>query len=214
MDPARQRRAIMASMGGSAAVAVLLWWGVFALLPSGFAGHVPPLTLALQCIGIATLFTLAAGIEAVAHERLVTPAIDPLAGAESPHMKVNQRYIQNTLEQLVIFAAGLALLALYAEARVLVAATLVWVLGRWAFWIGYHIAPRFRAIGLVGMVQSLVVLVAGVGFAAYDHFGMSGAVAAVALFVVIETVVTFAAIRPKAWDDVHTNPPPPGGGGA
>jgi len=197
VTPASQRRAILASMALSAATAVLLWWGVFALLPPGFAGHSRPLNLALQCIGAATLFTLAAGIEAVAHERLMTPAIDPLAGAESPHMRVNQRYLQNTLEQLVLFAAGLALLALYAEARVPVAATLVWVLGRWAFWIGYHIAPRFRAIGLVGMVQSLVVLVTGVGFAAYEHFGTAGAVTAVALFVVLELVVTFAAIRPR-----------------
>jgi hypothetical protein len=196
VEPARQRRAILASMASSAAAAGLLWWGVFHLLPAGVASGTPPLTLALGCIGAATLFTLAAGIEAVAHERLVTPAIDPLAGAESPRMKVNQRYLQNTLEQLVVFAAGLALLSLYAEARTMLAATLVWILGRWAFWIGYHVAPRFRAIGLVGMVQSLVVLLYGVGAAAHDLAGTAGAAIAVALFVAIELAVTFA-FRPR-----------------
>lgn len=192
MEPARQRRAILASMGVSAAAAALLWWGVFHLLPPGFADGAPPLTLALGCIGAATLFTLAAGIEAVAHERLVTPAIDPLAGAESPRMKVNQRYLQNTLEQLVVFAAGIALLAAHAEARAMLAATLVWVLGRWAFWIGYHIAPRFRAIGLIGMVQSLLILLYGVARAADALAGPVAAAGVVGLFVALEIVVTFA----------------------
>jgi hypothetical protein len=195
VEPARQRRAILASMAASAAVAALLWWGVFHLLPPGFAGAVPPLTVALGCIGAATLFTLVAGIEAVAHERLATPAIDPLAGMESARMKVNQRYLQNTLEQLVVFAAGLALLAAYTEARTMFAATLVWILGRWAFWIGYHIAPRFRAIGLIGMAQSLVLLVYGVACAAYDLAGPAGAAAAIGLFVVLEIAVTFVRRR-------------------
>jgi hypothetical protein len=193
LSPARQRTTIMAAMLASAAVAAALWWAVLALLPPMAPVS---LVLALQCIGAATLFAFVPGLEAIAHERLVTPAIDPLAGMDSPRMKVNQRYAQNTLEQLVVFAAGLLLLIAWADARVAIAATLVWVLGRWAFWLGYHAAPRFRAIGLVGMLQSLLVLLFGVAHAAGMWFGRPGMIVAIALFVVIELVLSVAVMRP------------------
>ena len=193
IPPARQRTTILAAMLVSAAAAAGLWWTVFALLPPMAPVS---LVLALQCIGAATLLAFVPGLEAIAHERLVTPAIDPLAGADSPRMKVNQRYSQNTLEQLVVFAAGVLLLVAWADARVAIAASLVWVLGRWAFWLGYHAAPRFRAIGLIGMLQSLLVLLLGVAHAAELWFGPPGAVAAVALFVLIELVLSILVMRP------------------
>jgi hypothetical protein len=43
-----------------------------------------PMVFALGCSGAVLLLTLAAGIEAVAHERLFHASIDPLAGADSP----------------------------------------------------------------------------------------------------------------------------------
>lgn len=52
-------------------------------------------------------------VEAVAHERLFSPAIDPLAGAESRRLKINQRYLQNSIEQYLLFAPGLLGLARY-----------------------------------------------------------------------------------------------------
>eukprot|EP01034_Spumella_vulgaris_P019107 gene19107-24417_t len=97
------------------------------------------ISVALHCIGISTLLALLPGIEAVAHERLVSRAIDPLAGAESTRMRVNQRYVQNTIEQLWLFAPGLLMLAVQARdgasMRAVVACTIVWILARWAFWI-------------------------------------------------------------------------------
>lgn len=47
---------------------------------------------------------------AVTHERLLTSPFDPLRGAVPHRLKVNLRYLQNTLEQLVLPAAGSPLL--------------------------------------------------------------------------------------------------------
>ena len=149
--------------------------------------EVDPLMFAFGCIGAAVLLTLVAGVEAVAHERLFHASIDPLAGADSPRLIVNQRFVQNTLEQSVPFATGLVLLAIYdPDPRVIGATAILWVLGRWAFWIGYHIGPMWRGLGVFSMFQSLVVLAYGVGCFGYDLAGWPGVAALVGPFVLIE----------------------------
>ena len=59
-------------------------------------------------------------------------------------MRVNQRYLQNTLEQTVIFLVGLFGLAAYMadgnQMRAVLASAVVWTLGRLAFWGGYHVS--------------------------------------------------------------------------
>ncbi|MGA7780986.1 MAG: hypothetical protein WCA85_25230 [Paraburkholderia sp.] len=69
--------------------------------------------LTLKCYCVAVLFCLVTGFEAVAHERLTSPAFDPLAGFETHRLRVNQRYLQNTAEQIIVFAAALFGLAAY-----------------------------------------------------------------------------------------------------
>src|SRR5471030_3243668 len=95
----------------------------------------------LKCCCIAVLFCLVAGVEAVAHERLSSPAFDPLASFETQRLRVNLRYLQNTLEQFVVFAVGLFGLAAYcpggASMRAVVATAVVWIVARIAFWSGY-----------------------------------------------------------------------------
>src|ERR1700761_3626175 len=102
----------------------------------------PRMVLTAKCAILAVLFCLVTGVEAVAHERLTSPAFDPLSGYETRRLRVNQRYLQNTLEQPVVFAASLFGLAAYcpdgAAMRTVLATTIVWILGRWAFWFGYH----------------------------------------------------------------------------
>ncbi len=193
LSPARQRTTLLLGMIASGVGAALIWWGTYAALPPlGCAG----LGYGLQWIAAATLFALVPGIEAVAHERLFTPAIDPTAGADSPRMRVNQRYLQNTLEQWAVFTPGLLLLSYVADGRAVIAVSLVWTLGRWAFWIGYHIAPRFRAIGLVGMVQSQLVLLYVVAHFAYAIAGEGGATGVVVLFLAIEALLLWIVRRP------------------
>jgi hypothetical protein len=149
--------------------------------------------VALKCLVFATLFTLVAGVEAIAHERLQSAAFDPLAGHETRRLRVNLRFLQNTLEQIVIFAVGLFGLAAYMTSgeamRAVVATTVVWVLNRYAFWIGYHRSAAMRGLGAPSMAIGLVVLLYVVARISGDLAGTAGAAVAVALFLAVEAVL-------------------------
>ena len=190
-----QRRTTISSIALSAVASAAIWVALYLFLPA--PGSAEPLPTALACGAIAALLTLMAGVEAVAHERLVTPAIDPLAGFETRRMRVNSRYLQNTLEQFVIFAAGLMALSAYATPRILVIVTIVWVLMRWAFWAGYHQSPLLRGWGAPGMVQSILVLL----YVAYrfgaDAYGALAGYALVGLFLALEALLFWAVNRPS-----------------
>ncbi len=189
----RQRLISSAGIAAGTAATAALWFALLSFLP-------PPATAnafvtALACCAIAALLTLMAGVEAVAHERLVTPAIDPLAGADSPRMRVNQRYLTNTVEQFIVFAAGLLTLSFYAAPRTLVIVTIVWVITRWAFWLGYHRSPLLRGIGVPGMAQSLIVLLYAVYRFAFDAYGKSTAIALLVAFGLIEAFLFWVVLR-------------------
>jgi hypothetical protein len=171
----------------AAVVAIALWLGVFYLLPPlpGMDAPLARLVFALQCGCVAILFCFVLGIEAVAHERFRSPAIDPLADYETRRMKINLRYLQHTLEQLLIFLPGLFGLAYYcadgAAMRAVAATTVVWVAGRIAFWIGYHQGSLHRAAGAPGMALGMLVLLYVVARFGYDIAGWGGAAALLAL---------------------------------
>ena len=85
-----QRRTTVSGIAASAAVTVVLWYLLLRFLPE--PANAEALPTALACCAIAGLFTLVMGVEAIAHERLVSPGIDPLAGFETRRMRVNFRY--------------------------------------------------------------------------------------------------------------------------
>jgi hypothetical protein len=149
--------------------------------------------VALKCLVFATLFTLVAGVEAIAHERLQSTAFDPLAGHETRRLRVNLRFLQNTFEQIVIFAVGLFGLAAYmtgGEAmRAVVATTVVWILNRYAFWIGYHRSAAMRGLGAPSMAIGLVMLLYVAARIGGDLAGTGGAAVAIGLFVGLEAVL-------------------------
>jgi MAPEG family len=197
----RQRRAGMTAIALSGSVATVLWFAIDRLMPPVAAmdalGDRMLFTLKWCCVAV--LFCLVTGVEAVAHERLTSPAFDPLSGFETPRLRVNQRYLQNTLEQMVVFAAGLFGLAAYcadgSAMRAVVATSVVWILARFAFWIGYHRSAAMRGLGAPGMALSMFVLLYVVGRFGYDIGGVVGAAAPVALFLAIEAVL-FWTTRP------------------
>jgi uncharacterized MAPEG superfamily protein len=154
---------------------------------------------AVKCICTALLFTLVLSIENVSRERLFSPAIDPIDGKEAPYMKIAQRLLASSAEQFLVFAVGLLglsqLLTNGKELRLLVALTVVWVLSRFVFWIGYSFGSKFRSAGLFGMVQSYVVLLYVVAKFAANAFGATGLVCALSAFALCEAVITFSAIK-------------------
>ena len=166
-----------------------LWLALRYGLPpiQGVDAPLDRLLFALKCCCVAVLLCFLLGIEAVAHERLHSKAINPLIGEESARMKVNLRYLQHTLEQLMLFIPGLLSLSHYCSdgrsMRAVAATTIVWIVSRGVFWIGYHKAPRFRAPGLSGMLQSIVVLLYVCGRFGHELAGVPGAVAILLAFV-------------------------------
>ena len=155
----------MAAIAVAGSVSLLLWFGLYRLLPplEGMDDVGGRLLVALKCLAIATLFTLVAGVEAVAHERLQSNAFDPLAGHQTRRLQIKLRFLQNTLEQIVIFGVGLFGLAAYLTSgeamRALPATTIVWVLNRFAFWIGYHRSAAMRGLGAPSMAIGLIMLI-------------------------------------------------------
>jgi hypothetical protein len=197
----RQRRAGMVAIAAALPVVLPLWLAI-AYLP-------PPLAdmddlgsrmlFTLKCCCLAVLFCLVTGVEAVAHERLSSPAFDPLSGFETRRLQVNQRYLQNTLEQTVVFSAALFGLAAYSPdgfaMRAVLATAVVWIFARFAFWVGYHWSAAMRGLGAPGMALSMIVLLYVAGRFGYDVGGFVGATVPVVAFLAIEAFL-FRATRP------------------
>ena len=198
----RQRRAGMRVIALSMIVAIVLWLVLYRLLPplSGMDDLAARMLVALKCVAVATLFCFVAGVEAVAHERLQSDAFDPLAGHQSKRLRVNLRYLQNTLEQLIVFAVGLsglaACLSTGEQMRAVVATTVIWILGRFAFWIGYHRSAAMRGLGAPGMAMAMIMLIYVVARIGGDLAGTAGTAIAVAAFLAMEAVL-FRSTRQK-----------------
>ena len=190
-----KRRSGMAAIAISMVVSLALWVALYRLLPplTGMESLGARMLVALKCAAVATLFTLVAGVEAVARERLQSDAFDPLAGHQTKRLAVNQRYLQNTLEQIVIFTVGLIGLAAFltgGEAmRIIPATTAIWVLNRYAFWIGYHRSAAMRGLGAPSMAIGLIMLLYVAARIGNDIAGSAGAAIAILAFLAIEAVL-------------------------
>lgn len=206
-DFIRQRRTGMIAIAAAMPVALVLWLAIAFLMPplTGMDSLGGRMLFTLKCCCLAVLFCLVTGVEAVAHERLSSPAFDPLIGFETRRLRVNQRYLQNTLEQILVFAAAVFGLAAYspdgAAMRAVLATTVVWVLARFAFWIGYHRSVAMRGLGAPGMALSIIVLLYVAGRIGFDFGGFVGAVVPVVAFLVIEAFLFRATRPPRSADD-------------
>ena len=80
--------------------------------------------------------------------------------------------------------------------RAVLATTVVWVLARFAFWIGYHRSAAMRGLGAPGMALSMIALLYVAGRIGFDVGGFVGAVVPVVVFLVLE-VFLFRATRPS-----------------
>jgi hypothetical protein len=69
------------------------------------------------------------------------------------------------------------------------ATTIVWILSRWAFRIGYHIGPQHRIAGLVGSAQSMIVLLGTLSVFGWRLDGYLGATFVINIFSIGELVI-------------------------
>jgi hypothetical protein len=175
-----------------------LWYAIRFNAPVivGMDDPVARLVFALKASALVVLFTLVTGVSAVAHERLVSPAFDPLGGHETPRMRVNHRYLQNTLEQSVIFLVGLFGLAAYMadgnQMRAVVASAVVWTIGRIAFWIGYHFSSTWRVLGAPSMLLGQLVIGYVCLRVGYDIAGDAGQWGMLGAYLLFEGVLFWA----------------------
>lgn len=216
-DLRRQRGAGIVYIVIGMTVAAALWIGVdrYMAPPAGMADIGARMVFTLKCVCVAVLFCLVTGIEAVAHERLTSPAFDPLSGFATRRLEVNLRYLQNTLEQTIVFAAALFGLSAYSPTgsamRAVVATTVVWIVARIAFWVGYQQSAAMRGLGAPGMALSMIVLVYVSSRFGYELGGRPGGVAPVAAFIAIEAFLFWATRPPPpAGSSWESGPTPPG----
>ena len=79
--------------------------------------------------------------------------------------------------------------------RAVLATSVVWILARFAFWIGYHRSAAMRGLGAPGMALSMIVLLYVTGRIGYEIGGFVGAAVPITSFLAIE-VFLFRATRP------------------
>jgi hypothetical protein len=142
------------AIGAASGILVMLvaLFGLFRFAPSlaADADAGERLAFAAQWIAIAAA-PLFFAIVAVGNARFLSDAIDPTAGKESRAMIINGRVADNTAQQYLLFIA--ASLAVAASARgdqlgLVATAALIFVVVRFAFWIGYRLNPLYRAFGM------------------------------------------------------------------
>lgn len=190
-----ERKSGIAAIAVSIALSLLLWIALYRFLPplTGMDDLGARMLVALKCLAVATLFALVAGVEAVAHERLQSAAFDPLADHQTKRLRVNLRYLQNTLEQTIVFAVGLFGLAAYLTSgesmRAVPVTTVIWILNRFAFWIGYHRSAAMRGLGAPSMALSLIMLLYLVARIGADIAGVAGMVCLIGLYLALEAVL-------------------------
>jgi MAPEG family len=143
---------VLAGMAAAVVFSIAFFEMVFSrtaidLTPPGGIDTAWRLEYALKCDFFAALCLLA-GVGLIANRRFFIA--DAIGGGESPSIEIDRRYVQNTLEQLVLaIVAHLALVTIVAPESVRAVAVLVmlFVIGRVTFWIGYHYSGPARAFG-------------------------------------------------------------------
>jgi hypothetical protein len=144
---------IVAIGAASGVITMILgvWLLTQALPTPGIEDDIAPrLAYALRA-NVVALLPLFVMIITIANSRFLSDAIDPTRSAESASMVVDGRVADNTLQQNFVFAlATLATSTLVslANLQVIWACTIVFVVARVVFWIGYRINPLYRAPGM------------------------------------------------------------------
>ena len=102
------------------------------------------------------------GIARIASMRFVTIAMDPVSGKGDQLISIDARYLQNTLEQLVLSVLGQLILSTYLTTgvltRVIPSLVALFVIGRVLFYVGYTESPVKRAAGFGMTIYPSIVV--------------------------------------------------------
>jgi hypothetical protein len=126
-------------------------WALTTLLPEPSIGDTTAerLGYALKA-NVVALLPLFVMIITIGNSRFMSDAIDPTRHAESRSMEIDGRVTDNTLQQTFVFAVtslALSTIVPLEHVQAIWACAIVFVIARAAFWIGYRVAPLYRAPG-------------------------------------------------------------------
>lgn len=165
-DEVRGKAAVVKKTSAVAAViTATVFVALYQILPEldGMEAPVDRLIFTLRCNVFAALMVFA-GIEAVAIMRGGSEAIDPLAGKESRAIRISGNYTENTLQQFVLFFVATMALSTFlddgASMRVVPILTIIFVLARIVFWVGYLRDPILRSPGMAATGAPIIVTLA------------------------------------------------------
>ena len=133
---------------------------------SGLTDVAGRLAYALKANALAAI-PLLVGTITVGNNRFLSEAIDPTLHKEDQATLINGRVLDNTLQQYVLFAIGtmaLSVILAPAQMKVIAAATIVFIVARFAFWIGYRIHPLYRAFGMAATMYLNIGILAWAGW--------------------------------------------------
>lgn len=101
-------------------------------------------------------------------------------GNEPISLKIDQKVLQQTLEQLLLFTISLLGLTSYCSngknIRAITATSITWVIQRWMYWTGFHFDPLWRVPGVTSVTQSMIILIYVTARFGYDIAGFPGAI--------------------------------------
>ncbi|XP_035667712.1 transmembrane protein 79-like [Branchiostoma floridae] len=91
-----------------------------------------------RCLAVCTL-PLLAGVVFCTYKRIMTPALDPLAGHEH-YVEVHRRFLENTVEQFLLLGVNLVPMTATLSDQylpVIPAVVALFLVGRFLFWVTY-----------------------------------------------------------------------------
>ena len=161
-DGPRAGAIVIGSVAGT-----VLGWLLFALIVGLFIGPRAAQTADRLAYAAAWLLPIAillfAMTMATGLGRAFTRSGDPTASADSRYVEISRRVLTNSVEQSLIFAlAALAMGAVTPAGQLglLGSLTVLFVIARVAFWIGYLIHPFYRYAGFALTAEiNIVILV-------------------------------------------------------
>ena len=116
----------------------------------------------LRCFLFLAMF-LGVAVALTGRNRVIVGARNPLSGNEAG-MQLHKKRLTNTLEQTFIYvmlALLLATLLEKEEMKYIFLSTILFVVGRVLFWVGYGIHPAYREIGTIlsfGIAMTSLIL--------------------------------------------------------
>jgi hypothetical protein len=149
-----EQKIVAVGAASGVAVMALSVWALTNALPAPTIPDTPGDRLAYALLpNIVALVPFFIMLITVGNSRFLSEAIDPTRRAESRTMEIDGRVADNTLQQNFVFAvATLALSTVVPlqQLQVVWACTIVYVVARAVFWLGYRINPLYRAPGMSG----------------------------------------------------------------